>query len=214
MNDDPRPEDELSPEAAGADVPPDGVMDRPGVIEEEAAPELDDEVDRRQLEAVLFSSKSALSAGKLAEILERPSSRGVRAAVETLNAEYEAAGRAFAIEEVAGGFVMMTRPEFGQPLAKLHQREGDAKLTPAAIETLSIVAYKQPVLRAEVEAIRGVACGEQLRSLMDKHLVKIAGRAEEPGRPILYGTTRRFLEVFGLNSTKDLPSPEGVRAGG
>ena len=79
------------------------------------------------------------------------------------------------------------------------------------METLSIIAYKQPILRADVEAIRGVACGETIRSLMEKHLVKIAGRAEEPGRPILYGTTRRFLELFGLNSLKDLPQPESEK---
>jgi len=88
------------------------------------------------------------------------------------------------------------------------RRKADAKLTKAALETLAIVAYKQPILRADVEAIRGCACGETIRSLMEKHLVKIAGRAEEPGRPILYGTTKRFLELFGLNSLRDLPQPE------
>lgn len=100
------------------------------------------------------------------------------------------------------------KPEHGDLLKKLHQREIDAKLTKAALETLAIIAYKQPILRADIEAIRGVACGETVRNLMEKHLVKIAGRAEEPGRPILYGTTKRFLELFGLNSVKDLPQPE------
>src|SRR5207302_1090745 len=87
----------------------------------------------------------------------------------------------------------------------------DSKLTKAAVETLAIIAYKQPILRAEVEAIRGVACGETIRSLMEKHLVRIAGRAEEPGRPILYGTTKRFLELFGLNTLKDLPQGEELQ---
>jgi len=87
-------------------------------------------------------------------------------------------------------------------------RSAYVKLTKAALETLAIIAYKQPILRADIEAIRGVACGETIRSLMEKHLVKIAGRAEVPGRPILYGTTKRFLELFGLNSVKDLPQPE------
>ena len=95
-------------------------------------------------------------------------------------------------------------------LKKLHQKEIDAKLTKPALETLAIIAYKQPILRADIEAIRGVACGETIRSLMEKHLVKIAGRAEEPGRPILYGTTKRFLELFGLNSLKDLPQSENA----
>ena len=103
---------------------------------------------------------------------------------------------------------LLTLPEFGEILKTLHQREVDAKLTKAALETLAIIAYKQPILRADIEAIRGVACGETIRSLMEKHLVKIAGRAEVPGRPILYGTTKRFLELFGLNSVKDLPQGE------
>src|SRR5207248_347932 len=127
----------------------------------------------------------------------------------TLNEQYETSGRAFRIEQVAGGFQILTLPEFGDALKRLHQKEVDAKLTKAALETLAIIAYKQPILRADVESIRGVACGETIRSLMEKHLVKIAGRAEEPGRPILYGTTKRFLELFGLNNLKDLPQGEG-----
>jgi segregation and condensation protein B len=107
---------------------------------------------------------------------------------------------------------MLSLPEYGDWLKKLHQKEIDSKLTKAALETLAIIAYKQPILRADVEAIRGVACGETIRSLMEKHLVKIAGRAEEPGRPILYGTTKRFLELFGLNSVKDLPQSEALPA--
>ena len=83
----------------------------------------------------------------------------------------------------------------------------------SALESLAIIAYKQPILRADIEAIRGVACGETIRSLMEKHLVKIAGRAEEPGRPILYGTTKRFLEVFGLNNLDDLPKPDQLQVG-
>ena len=101
-------------------------------------------------------------------------------------------------------------PDFGEILKTLHQREVDAKLSKAALETLAIIAYKQPILRADIEAIRGVACGETIRSLMEKHLVKIAGRAEIPGRPILYGSTKRFLELFGLNSVKDLPQGDST----
>ena len=135
----------------------------------------------------------------------------VRKAIKALNDQYESTGRAFRIEQVAGGYQILTLPEFGDALKKLHQKEADAKLTKAALETLAIVAYKQPILRADVEAIRGCACGETIRSLMEKHLVKIAGRAEEPGRPILYGTTKRFLELFGLNNLRDLPQPEGAK---
>ena len=148
---------------------------------------------------------SPLTAGRLAELLELPSTKPIRKAIRTLNDQYGQTGRSFRIEQVAGGFQLLTLPQFGEFLNRLHQREADAKLTKAALETLAIIAYKQPILRADIEAIRGVACGETIRSLMEKHLVKIAGRAEIPGRPILYGTTKRFLELFGLNSLKDLP---------
>jgi segregation and condensation protein B len=129
-----------------------------------------------------------------------------------LNEQYTASNRSFRIEQVAGGYQILTLAQFGPALNALHQREVDAKLTKAALETLAIIAYKQPILRADIEAIRGVACGETIRSLMEKHLVRIAGRAEVPGRPILYGTTKRFLELFGLNNLKDLPQPEQALA--
>jgi segregation and condensation protein B len=165
-------------------------------------------IDLLALEALLFSTHHPLTAGKLAEMMDLPTSKPIRSAIRELNNSYDETGRSFRIEQVAGGFQMLTLPHHGDMLRKLHQKEADAKLTKAALETLAIIAYKQPILRADVEAIRGVACGETIRSLMEKHLVKIAGRAEVPGRPILYGTTRRFLELFGLNSLRDLPQPE------
>ena len=168
------------------------------------------ELDLAALEALLFSTHHPLTAGRLAELLDLDSTKPLRKAIKALNDQYASTGRAFRVEQVAGGFQILTLPEHGDLLKKFHQKEVDAKLTKAAIETLAIVAYKQPILRADVEAIRGVACGETIRSLMEKHLVKIAGRAEEPGRPILYGTTKRFLELFGLNSIKDLPQPEAL----
>ena len=164
------------------------------------------------MEALLLSTHHPLTAGRLAELLDLDTTKPIRKAVKHLNEQYTAGGRAFRIEQVAGGFQILTLPEFGDALKKLHQKEADAKLTKAALETLAIIAYKQPILRADVEAIRGCACGETIRSLMEKHLVKIAGRAEEPGRPILYGTTKRFLELFGLNNLRDLPQPEGKKA--
>jgi segregation and condensation protein B len=188
-----------------------------GAVEDLAADEaLDDgtetgdlpEINAAGLEALLFSTHHPLTAGRLAELLELESTKPIRRAIRSLNESYEATGRSFRIEQVAGGYQLLTQPEHGDLLKRLHQREIDAKLTKAALETLAIIAYKQPILRADIEAIRGVACGETVRSLMEKHLVKIAGRAEVPGRPILYGTTKRFLELFGLNSLKDLPQPE------
>ena len=162
------------------------------------------------LEALLLSTHHPLTAGRLAEFMDLPTTKPVRRAIRELNEQYASTGRSFRIEQVAGGYQILTLPDFGEHLKKVHQKEADAKLTKAALETLAIIAYKQPILRADVEAIRGCACGETIRSLMEKHLVKIAGRAEEPGRPILYGTTKRFLELFGLNSLKDLPQPENL----
>jgi len=171
---------------------------------------VDPSMDLAELEALLFSTHHPLTAARLAELLKLEGTKAIRRAVRDLNAQYEAGGRAFRIEQVAGGFQLLTLPRFGELLKLLHQREADAKLTKPAFETLAMIAYKQPILRADIEAIRGVACGETIRSLMEKHLVKIAGRAEIPGRPILYGTTKRFLELLGLNSLKDLPQGENA----
>lgn len=177
---------------------------------EEAEPEVS--VDVAIVEALLLSTHHPLTAGRLAELMELPSTKCIRTAIKELNGLYEQSDRSFRIEQVAGGYQILTLPKFGEHLKKLHQKEIDSKLTKAALETLAIIAYKQPILRADLEAIRGVACGETIRSLMEKHLVKIAGRAEIPGRPILYGTTKRFLELFGLNNLKDLPASESLPA--
>jgi segregation and condensation protein B len=170
------------------------------------------EIDAGVVEALLLSTHHPLTAGRVAELMELPGTKAVRRAIKLLNEQYESGDRSFRIEQVAGGYQILTLPKYGEHLKKLHQKEIDSKLTKAALETMAIIAYKQPILRADVEAIRGVACGETIRSLMEKHLVKIGGRAEVPGRPILYGTTKRFLELFGLNSLKDLPASENLPA--
>jgi segregation and condensation protein B len=106
---------------------------------------------------------------------------------------------------------MLTLSPYNRWLGKLLRARSDSKLSPAALETLAVIAYKQPVIRADIEAIRGVAAGEMIRGLMYKGLVKIVGRAEVLGRPMLYGTTKKFLEIFGLNSLKDLPKVEELK---
>src|SRR5204862_3139685 len=106
------------------------------------------------------------------------------------------------------GFQLLTRSEFHPWLARLRRSSNELRLTPAARETLAIVAYRQPIMRADIEAIRGVQCGEILRLLMEKGLVRIAGRHDSLGRPVLYGTTKKFLQVFGLRSLRDLPQSE------
>jgi len=164
------------------------------------------------IEAILFASDEPLSAERLVAIAEfNGGVKQVKQCIETLNEQYSASGRAFRIEEIAGGFQMMTMPEYNNWLRKLLRDRGDNKLTPVALETLAIIAYKQPIIRADVEAIRGVACGEMIRSLMYKGLVKIVGKAEILGRPLLYGTTKKFLEVFGLGTLKDLPKVEELK---
>jgi segregation and condensation protein B len=190
-----RPDGAVEPDEMESDAEIESSRDRSGV-------------DLLSLEALLFATHSPLTAGRVAELLDLQSTKQVRRAVRELNEHYASTGRSFRVEQVANGYQMLTLPEFGDLLRKLIQREQDGKLTKSSIETLAIIAYKQPILRADVEAIRGVACGETIRNLMEKHLVKIAGRAEVPGRPILYGTTKRFLEVFGLNDLKDLPHTE------
>lgn len=132
--------------------------------------------------------------------------QAIERAVEALNQTYESTGRSFSIEAVAGGYRLMTRAEFAPVVAAFHRSRAPTKLSRAALETLAIVAYKQPITRARLEAIRGVGCGEVLRSLIERKLVTITGRAEELGRPMLYGTTRHFLDTFGLASIKDLPT--------
>ena len=181
------------------DFPDPQVADAPAVAS--------DEVDEAEVEALLFASHAPLSPGRIASLLNASSAAPVRAAVASLNRQYARTGRSFRAESVAGGYRLLTLAEHDGLLDRLVRREAEAKLTAAQQETLAVIAYRQPVLRVGVEAVRGVGCGEMIRALMDKRLVKIAGRADLPGRPILYGTTKRFLEAFGLNTLADLPKP-------
>ena len=163
------------------------------------------------VEAILFSTDTPITAAKILQVAELSSKQDVTGAIELLNARYEEAGSAFRIEAIAGGYRLQTLEAYHQVLARLFKAKSESKLSQPAMETLSIVAYRQPVLRADIEAIRGVACGEVLRGLMEKMLIKIVGRAEVIGRPMLYGTTRRFLEVFGLAGLNDLPRADELR---
>jgi segregation and condensation protein B len=152
------------------------------------------------------SEDSAAIAGRRREAI-----RLVREACDTLNQQYAATNRAFRIESVSGGRQMLTIAAFGQIVTRLKGQRAQTRLSQAALETLAIIAYRQPMLRAQLEAIRGVACGEVLKSLMERRLVKIVGRAEEVGRPMLYGTTPEFLRVFGIANLSDLPQAKDLR---
>jgi len=162
------------------------------------------------VEAVLFASDEPINPARLAEICET-NIKQIRKHVQSLNTKYQDDNHAFRIEQIAGGYQMLTLAPYSHWLRKMLRVREDTKLSAAALETLAIVAYKQPIIRADIEAIRGVAAGEVIRSLMYKGLVKILGRAEVIGRPMLYGTTKKFLEVFGLNSLKDLPKSEDLK---
>ena len=158
------------------------------------------------IEAILFASDEPVSDDRLADAAGEDVTVGaVRGAVGELQSDYAAAGRGFTIEEIAGGWQLLTRPEFSKYLRKLVKARLEARFTQAALETLSIIAYKQPVTRAEVEDIRGVACSDMIRTLMEKSLVRVVGRSDQLGHALLYGTTRKFLTSFGLASVKDLP---------
>ena len=166
---------------------------------------------RQVLEALLFASDVPLMGAKIAQTLGLDSVRAVKLAVEELNESYTQREAAFRVEERAGGYQILTLPQYAEYIQRLMRKRDEGRLTPAALETLAIIAYKQPILRVDVEAIRGVACGDVIRTLMEYNLVKIVGRAEEVGRPMLYGTTKHFLEVFGLSSLKDLPRADQLK---
>jgi segregation and condensation protein B len=166
-----------------------------------------------RIEALMLCSDRPVSESKLAELLGLSgagTTKAIREAIDDLNRQYAKSGRSFRIEKLAGGWQILTLAQFGPLLARMHTERQASRLSHAALETLSIIAYRQPLIRAEIEAIRGVACGEVLRGLLERRLVKIVGRAEELGRPMLYGTTREFLKVFGLSSLDDLPDVEGL----
>jgi len=168
---------------------------------------------QRVVEAMLFSSDAPLPPAKIAQVLGIGTARDVRKHIAALNDQYRQWGLSFRIEEIAGGFQMLTLPAYNTWLAKLLRTRQETKLSQAAMETLAIVAYKQPCTRADIEAVRGVAAGDLLNRLREMNLVKIVGRAEDLGRPLLYGTTRRFLEAFGLPSLEDLPKVEALSSG-
>ena len=172
-----------------------------------------------RVEAVLLSISRPLSEAKLVDMLglgsvsakDKMPATMVKQAIDHLNTEYAQSGRSFRIERLAGGWQLLTLSKFGPLLTRVHGAKLQGRLTPAAVDTLAIIAYRQPTLRSELEAVRGVACGDILRGLMERRLVRITGRAEELGRPMLYGTTSEFLRVFGISRIEDLPQARELR---
>ncbi|MFM8413503.1 MAG: SMC-Scp complex subunit ScpB [Planctomycetota bacterium] len=167
-----------------------------------------------RLEAALFLAREPLTTRRLAKLARLSDGTQARALVRELRRLQDAAGAAARVEQIAGGFQMLTRAAFGPWIRRLQEHPLASRLSPAGLETLAIVAYRQPVTRAEIEAIRGVGSEEMLRQLLERDLVAVGGRAEELGRPNVYVTTRRFLAAFGLARLEDLPPIDSLSASG
>lgn len=165
------------------------------------------------IEALLFVADSPLSIPRLKQIISDAEAKDIRHAIDRLSEEYEQRKGGFFMCQVAGGYQLRTRSEYSKWIANLI-RQNPPRLSKAALETLAVIAYKQPVIRTDIEFIRGVDCGSILRMLLEKNLVRILGRKEIPGRPLIYATTKKFLEVFDLKDLKDLPSPEEIEVMG
>ncbi|MBM3297443.1 MAG: SMC-Scp complex subunit ScpB [Candidatus Aminicenantes bacterium] len=162
------------------------------------------------LEALVFISIEPLSLDRIREVLNDRSEEEIRRALEELEAEYNREGRGLRLQQVGGGFVLATRPDHDPWVRRLLQIERKTKLSHAAVETLSVIAYHQPATQPEIQAIRGVDSSYTIKTLLEKKLVKISGRKKAPGSPLLYRTTDRFLTYFGLNDLSELPSVEEV----
>jgi len=160
---------------------------------------------KKIIEALLFTSEKPITIEQMKEVLEEVEAKDIKAALAELQTEYETLGRSFKVYEVAGGYQMVTAPEFADYLKKFYRVKSKDKLTKPALETLAIVAYRQPITKADIEDIRGVNVDGVIKTLADRQLIKITGRKDAPGRPILYGTTKEFLDRFGLSSLNELP---------
>ena len=163
-----------------------------------------------ELETVLFLAREPLSTRKLAKLAKLADGTEARTLLKQLSRRYDQRASAMQVVDVAGGVQLLTRPQLADWIRRLHGTSEEMRLSSPAMETLSVAAYRQPVLRAEIEAIRGVQCGEILRVLMERDLLRIVGRAEELGRPFLYGTTKKFLQVFGLRRLEQLPQIDQI----
>ena len=161
------------------------------------------------VEALLFASVTPVEAERIQEVLDLESAAVARELVDGLRARLDAEGRALQVMEVAGGFRLVTRPELAPWLVKLARSRTRSRLSRPSLETLAIIGYRQPVSRPEVDAIRGVNSEAVLDNLLERRMIRIAGRKESPGRPFLYETTREFLVAFGLRDLGDLPKVEG-----
>jgi len=163
------------------------------------------------IESLLFVSEEPLSIEQLKQVLSLPDSKLIRQTLNELIADYEGRQGAFSLHEVAGWYQFRSRPDYVPWIKRLLQPK-PSRLSKAALETLAIIAYKQPMIRIDVEHLMGVDCGGVLRMLLERKLIRVLGRKEIPGRPLIYATTKQFLQVFDLKNLKDLPSPKEIEA--
>jgi segregation and condensation protein B len=164
------------------------------------------------LESLLFVAEAPLSIDRIKQVTAADTQE-IRNTLQTLTDEYESRKGGFFLHEVAGGYQIRTRPEYTQWIKRLIQ-PNPPRISKAALETLAIIAYKQPVIRSDIEHIRGVDSGGILRMLLERKFIRVLGRKEIPGRPLIYATTKQFLEVFDLKDLKDLPTPKEIEAFG
>jgi segregation and condensation protein B len=162
------------------------------------------------IESLLFVSDEPLTIDKIKAVLEVEDRKAIREVLENLAREYDDQHRAFFLSEVAGGYQLRTRPEYGEWARKLKQAK-PPRVSRAALETLAIIAYKQPVIRSDIEHLRGVDCGGVLHMLLERGLIRTLGRKDIPGRPLIYGTSRRFLEMFDLKDLNNLPTLKDIQ---
>jgi segregation and condensation protein B len=165
---------------------------------------------KRVIEALIFASDAPISLAQLSMILADVAKEDIELCIDQLKSEY--GDRAFALKKVSGGFELVTRPEYGRWLKALYESKSRSRLTRAALETLAIIAFKQPISRVEISAIRGVNSDGVMKSLLEKRMVTISGRAASQGRPLLFSTTKDFLRYFGINDISDLPKPKEIDA--
>ncbi len=184
---------------------------REGLDAEAPAP-LDGERLKACLEAILFASSEPVPRKRLRSLLPEAGSRAIDEALLRLEAELVSGGRAFSLVEEAAGLRLLTRAEFAPYVARLAGEKRAVRLSQAAFETLAVIAYRQPIRRADLESVRGVQCGAILKTLLDWSLIQVVGQHESLGRPLLYGTTAGFLEQFGLARLEDLPAPDRLRS--
>jgi segregation and condensation protein B len=176
-------------------------------------PELSDEELERHVFALLFAASEPLGLDRLAKLCDEPASERVRAALERLALRLDRSGLPIVLKPIALGWRLLSDPALGDVVVRLSQSPRPDRISAAALETLAIVAYRQPVTKAEVDAIRGVQSGPMLRTLVDRGLARVTGRADQPGSPLQYGTTKEFLDRFGLASLEDLPRDGELASG-